>query len=131
VSIDNLAQPATAFDDVAQALGCLYVVHRNTLYHGLVLRHLKTLIPEEIQTAGSYLSAFEGLAGARMRELGDVLDRVARRGDVAGRIVGGANDAFRCQQQWYSRSAREKQATNAASDRDVSEPSSMLGAVLR
>jgi heme oxygenase len=107
VLIDKTAQPAAAFDDVAHALGWLYVVHRNTLYHGLLLRHLKTLIPAEMQIAGSYLSTFEGLAGARMRELGVVLDRAARHRGVAGRIVGGANDAFRCQQSCSLRSDRE------------------------
>jgi heme oxygenase len=102
VSVDNIAQPAAAFDDVAQALGWLYVIHRNTLNHGVLLRQLKILIPGEIQIAGSYLAAFEGLAGARMREFGVVLDRVARRGNVAGRVVAGANEALRRQRQWYS-----------------------------
>jgi hypothetical protein len=60
------------------------------------------LIPGEIQIAGSYLAAFEGLAAVRMRELGVVLDRAARRGNVAGRVVAGANEALRRQRQWYS-----------------------------
>lgn len=101
-SIDNIAQPAGAFDDIAQALGWLYVIQRNTLYHGLVLRQLEMLIPEEIQIAGSYLSASEGVAGARMRELGVVLDRAARRGNGEGRVIAAANEALRRQRQWYS-----------------------------
>jgi len=102
VSIDNIAQPAAAFDDVAQALGWLYVIHRNTLYHGVLLRQLTMLIPTEIQIAGSYLAAFEGLADVRMRELGVVLDRAARRGNIAGRVVAGANEALQRQRHWYS-----------------------------
>jgi heme oxygenase len=102
LSIENIAQPAAAFVDVAQALGWLYVIHRNTLYHSLLLRQLKMLIPEEIQLAGSYLPAFEGLAGVRMRDLGLVLDRAARRDLVTGRIVAAANEGLRCQRQWYS-----------------------------
>jgi len=102
VSIDNIVQPAAEFADVAQALGWLYVIHRNTLYHGLLLRQLKMLIPAEMKIAGSYLAAFEGLAGARMREIGVVLDRAARRRNVAGRVVAGALEALRRQRQWYS-----------------------------
>jgi heme oxygenase len=102
VSIDNTTQPAAAFDDVAQALGWLYAIHRNTFYHGLLLRELTMRIPKEMRIAGSYLAAFEGLAGARMREIGLVLDRAARRGNVAGRVVAGANEALRRQRQWYS-----------------------------
>ena len=102
VSIENVAQSAGAFDDIAQALGWLYVLQRNTLYHGLLLRQLKLLIPEKIQIAGSYLSAFEGVAGVRMRELGVVLDRAARRGNAAGRVIAAANEALRRQRQWYT-----------------------------
>ncbi len=102
VSIDNIAQPAGAFEDIAQALGWLYVIQRNTLYHGLVLRQLRMLSPDKIQVAGSYLSAFEGVAGARMRELGVVLDRAARRGNGAGRVIAAANEALRSQRHWYS-----------------------------
>jgi heme oxygenase len=120
VAIDNIAQPATAFDDVAQALGWLYVIHRNTLYHGLLLRQLKILIPKEIQIAGSYLAAFEGLAGARMREIGVVIDRAARRGNVAGRVVAGANEALRRQRQWYS--VRIAARPETSSDRSDCRP---------
>lgn len=117
VSIDNIAQPAAAFDDVAQALGWLYVIHRNTLYHGLLLRQLKMLIPGEMQIAGSYLAAFEGLAGARMREIGVALDRAVRRDNVASRVVAGANEALRRQRQWYS--VRIAAPPETSSDRSV------------
>jgi hypothetical protein len=60
-------------------------------------------MPETMQLAGSYLSVFEGRAGALMRDLGDALDAAARRTDDVARLVRAANDAFRTQRQWYGR----------------------------
>ena len=96
------ADPVIGFDDPADALGWMYVIQRNTFLHGLLGRHLATKIPCAIRRAGSYLTAHESVAGARMRELGTVLDSVARRTYIADRIVHAANDAFRCQRQWYT-----------------------------
>ena len=90
------------FDDIGQALGWLYVLHRNTLFHGLLSRQLATTIADDVRVAGSYLRTFEGQVGAQMRELGIVLDRAAIRCDVEARIVAGAHEAFRCQQRWYA-----------------------------
>lgn len=90
------------FDSAAEALAWVWVLHRNTLLHGLIYRYLASKLPETMRKAGSYLSAFEGRAGALMRELGDALDEHARRASIAERMVAAARDAFRIQHQWYS-----------------------------
>ncbi len=90
------------FGSAEEALGWAYVIQRNTLLHGLVSRYLADKLPHEIQVGGTYLAAFEGCVGARLGELGIVLDRAARRDSIAQRIVDAANDAFHCQRQWYS-----------------------------
>lgn len=87
--------------DGAEALGWLYVLDRNTLLHGLVLRYLVDLAPEVVHGAGRYLSAFEGRAGRMQRELSDALEAAAARPGTAERIVSAANEAFRAQRQWY------------------------------
>ena len=90
------------YDGMPDALGWLYVVVRNTLVHGLVLRYLARKLPEPIRIASAYLSSTEARAGALLRELGGLLDRVARRPSIAERIVLGASEALRLQRQWYS-----------------------------
>src|SRR5438874_1263930 len=91
-----------AFDSSIDALGWLYVVQRNTLLHGLIYRYLAGKLPASLEHAGSYLATFEGRAGTALRELGDALHAVARRGSIVERIVAAANEAFRVQRQWYS-----------------------------
>jgi len=98
---DTAQLPGRAFDSPAEALGWMWVLHRNTLLHGLIYRYLLGKLPDAMATAGDYLSAFEGRAGALMRELGDALDATARRNVVTQQMVGAATAAFRMQRQWY------------------------------
>lgn len=97
-----LPREAVHFDSPGEALGWLWVLHRNTLVHGLIYRYLCGRLAEPMRKAGAYLSVFEGRAGALMRELGDVLDATANRSSISARIVIAANEAFRLQRQWYS-----------------------------
>ena len=90
------------FDSPAEALTWLWVLHRNTLLHGLIFRYLAGKLPDTTRTAGAYLSAFEGRAGALLRELGEAMERAARRASVVESMVASANEAFRTQHQWYS-----------------------------
>jgi heme oxygenase len=90
------------YESAADALGWMYIVHRNTLVHGLVLRYLARKLPEPIRIASAYLASTEGCAGAMLRELGSRLDATARRASIAERIVAAADDALRLQRQWYS-----------------------------
>ena len=95
------AIPQMSFDGPEEALGWLWVVHRNTLVHGLVRRHLETLLPDTMRDAGAYLAAVEGRAGALMGQLGRLLDAAANRIVSCERIVAAAKHAFRLQHQWY------------------------------
>lgn len=90
------------FHDSAEALGWLWVVHRNTLMHGLIQRYLAGKLPEATRTASSYLTAFEGRAGALMRSLGAAMEISVTRGAHPARMAAAANEAFRTQRHWYS-----------------------------
>lgn len=90
------------FDGVAGALGWLYVVERNTLVHGLIERQLRQRLPA-LKGASSYLVAQSRSTGARLRELGDAMDRCARHLREADKIVQTARVAFRCQHRWFQR----------------------------
>jgi heme oxygenase len=91
-----------AFRSPAQALGWLYVVERNTLLHGLLRRHLVTVMPQAMERAGSYLGAYGDTPGARHRELGEILDQLAKvAADLPQQLVTAANEAFRCQRHWF------------------------------
>jgi heme oxygenase len=107
LGVDASTEPSPAFEDAGQALGWLYVLNRNTLFHGLLTRQLATLIPDDIRVAGSYLRALDGQVGARMRELGIALDRWGSRRTNAARVVEGAHEAFKLQRRWYSTQSRE------------------------
>ena len=90
------------FESPVEALAWLWVLHRNTLLHGLIHRYLLSKMREPAHAARSYLCAFEGRAGALMRELGSTLDDVTRRASLAERAVAAAREALRLQHQWYS-----------------------------
>lgn len=87
--------------DVPEALGWVYAMERNTSLHGVLERHLHDRLPAVMRVAGSYLAVQERSAGARMRDLGHALDRVATRPSIVHRISQGAKAAFRCQRSWY------------------------------
>ncbi len=84
----------------AEALGWMYIVERTTLSHAVLRNHLMVQLPREMKEASAYLSAYAGMAGARWREYGEALDRVAQTPETGDRIVAAANDAFVCQRRW-------------------------------
>ena len=83
-----------------EALGWMYIVERTTLSHAVLRNHLMTQLPREMKEASSYLCAYAGLAGARWRELGDALDRIAQTPAIGDRIVAAANEGFQVQRRW-------------------------------
>ncbi len=89
----------------ADALGWMYVVERNMLLHGVLRRHLESRLPEQLATAGAYLAGNERNAGARLRELGEALDAIARPPVMADRVVAAAHAAFRSQRHWFADAA--------------------------
>jgi heme oxygenase len=92
----------------AEALGWLYVVERGRLLHGILYRHLGTVLPHELDVAGSYLASHAGTTGIRWRELGDVLDSVARSRASVEATIANALAAFCRQRLWFqhARTAR-------------------------
>ncbi len=93
--------PCPAFRSVAHAHGWLYVVERNSLLHGLVLRHLLTLDTCDVKRSSSYLAVYGDTPGARFRELGRAIDRVANAPVIPDQIVAAAGEAYRAQRKWF------------------------------
>lgn len=85
------------FRDHSEALGWMYVLERATLLHDAIRRHLAVRLPTV--RAWSYLSAYDGIAGARWAEFGYVLDQ---QPDGADQIVAAARSAFDCHRQWFT-----------------------------
>jgi heme oxygenase len=116
------------FRTPSQALGWLYVLERNTLLHGLVRRHLATVLPEAMEHASSYLAVTAATPGARHHELGVVLDQFARvAAEIPQQLVAAANEAFRCQRHWYLQ-RRELGACDAGALRSVATAGQFCGA---
>lgn len=96
------------FRGPAHALGWIYVLERNTLLHGLLDRTLRQRMPDQMKLAGSYLGMQARSAGERWRELGEALDKQARRPPSGDAIVAAARSAFRAQRAWYALSYRDE-----------------------
>jgi hypothetical protein len=105
VAREVIPAPVPRIGSIEAALAWMWVVHRNTLLHGLVYRYLWTELPDTMQVAGAYLSVFEGRAGALMRTLGNAVEECSLRGRFR-MIAGAACDAFRHQRHWYSAGVR-------------------------
>jgi heme oxygenase len=89
--------PIRPFVTEPEAFGWLFAVERNTLLHGQLYRHVATWLPELDHL---YLGAYPS-PGARMRELGEALDRACITPLVPDRICAAAREAFRWQHQWF------------------------------
>lgn len=87
------------FRDPAEALGWMYVVERATLLHDAVRRYLEGKLPA---CAYGYLSAYEGVAGARWHELGRVIEEVSRFPTAPEHILTASRSAFACQRDWFA-----------------------------
>jgi heme oxygenase len=71
----------------------------------VIHRHLMTRLPHEMTHASSYLQSAGGLLGARWRQFGEALDRVASHPVVADRVCASANEAFRTYCRWTETAA--------------------------
>ena len=102
-----------AVSNRAEALGWMYVVERSMLLAGLIRRFLATELPTTVALAPRFLDAYEGVAGSRLRVLGDFMTEQANRRLVGSEaIVKAATRAFVVQEHWYARSRRTKAATS-------------------
>ncbi len=89
------------FRTAAEALGWVYVVERNTLLHGLLRRHLATMLPDAMEHASSYLAAYGDSPGEHYRELAPALEEAARQAITPGEIATAAHAAFEAQRLWF------------------------------
>ncbi|HTL32617.1 MAG TPA: biliverdin-producing heme oxygenase [Kofleriaceae bacterium] len=89
---------AISIRTVADALGWMFVLERQTLLAGLVRRQLQQKLGASIPV--EYLGAYGETPGARLRELGTRLGNLAHVHTPAA-IVDAAHTAFRAQRQWY------------------------------
>jgi heme oxygenase len=89
------------FSSAAEALGWKYVLERPTQLHSAIKRNLLGRFPE-MTDALSYLSATDGVAGARWQQLGMILDDVAARLNAAAAIIAAARTAFARMGAWYA-----------------------------
>lgn len=106
------------FRTAAEALGWVYVVERNTLLHGLLRRHLASVLPDPIERASSYLAAYGDNPGEHYRELATALEEAARKAITPGEIVTAAHAAFEAQRLWFGQvSPRRLTAARAESPR--------------
>jgi heme oxygenase len=92
-------QMIAPFAHVAEALGWLYVHERATLAYETVRRELLRQMPD-VESATTYLSAYQGVVGSRFDELGQILDQLASAPAIAERVVVAARDAFRHALSW-------------------------------
>jgi heme oxygenase len=88
------------FGGAAQALGWMYVVERPLLASGVIKSHLSTTLFAEMACASAYLSCYAGHVGSAWRQLGAVLDELARTPVIADRIILAAKEGFRCLRRW-------------------------------
>jgi heme oxygenase len=89
-----------ALTSAPQALGWMFVLERQSLMSGIIVRHLIHELGDVVRGASRYLSAYGEQPGARFRELGELLNAAAQR-HAANTIIAAAHDAFRAQRQWY------------------------------
>jgi heme oxygenase len=100
--------PMAPFASTLEAFGWLYVSERETLIHERVKTRLLQSMPD-LRHATSYLSAYDGVVGARWQELGAVIDRVVRSPRMLDEVIVAAHAAFRCWERW----SRDDRATHA------------------
>jgi heme oxygenase len=98
--IAGLDQRFATFSSPAEALGWMYVVERATLLHGAVRSYLAQHLLD-VNTAWSYLSAYDGVAAARWSDLGNALDVIATTPDVKRQILHAARQGFRALRDWH------------------------------
>jgi heme oxygenase len=92
------------FRGVAEAVGWMYVIERQTLMHGILRRHLATCMPCNTVAATTFLGNYDGVTGERWRELGALIDTIAAPSyAIADRIVQATAEGYVCMRRWSGR----------------------------
>jgi heme oxygenase len=92
-------------DTISAALGWLYVIERQTLWHLIVLRGLARTLPKHVTLASSFLRCYEGCVDEMW---GELLATLACAANVysADDIIAAARVAFRAQRMWQRQHQR-------------------------
>jgi heme oxygenase len=98
--IERMAMAAVHIRTIPEAFGWLFVLERQSLLAGQLLRHLSRTLGTAIKNATTYLAACVDSPGARLRAFGEAAGKCAQSYPPR-MIVAGASDAFRTQRQWY------------------------------
>jgi len=88
------------FDAPAEALGWKYVVERPTQLHSAIKRNVVSRVSDSAN-ALAYLSLYDGIAAARWKQLGVLLESVAQRPGAEQQILDAAKTAFKCMAAWF------------------------------
>lgn len=96
--------PITRFSSEIEAFGWAYAIEHSAAGHAQLRQHFRRWIPAQLASAGAYLLGGERAATARLRELGEALDRYAKDPASATKIVEAARAGFRVQRQWFRNS---------------------------
>lgn len=96
--------PIAKFSSEVEAFGWLYVIEHSAVGHAQLRRHFQRCVPAQLTSAGAYLLGGERGIGARLKELGEALDKYAKDPATATKIVEAARAAFRVQRQWFRQS---------------------------
>lgn len=99
-----------ALREVAEALGWMYVVERQTLAAREILGHLAKRIPTEMEIACAYLGCYGAEVQTRWRELGAAIEAYATTPALANAIATAANDCLLRLHRWVRPSSRESAA---------------------
>lgn len=91
-----LAPPSVpAFDSVAHALGCLYVLEGSTLGARHITRHVDGKLGEAVRGARRYLVGYGDNTGARWKSFGEAVERYcAAHPECEDAVIAGAKATF-------------------------------------
>lgn len=98
--IATLGQRFVTFSSTLEALGWMYVAERAALLHAAVRRYLTLRVPD-LDSATSYLSAYDGVAGDRWSDLGNALEAVAHTPLAEHQLVLAAHQGFLGFCEWF------------------------------
>ncbi len=88
------------FQTPEDGLGWAYLIERSTLFHGILFRHLVSVMLRDVAPASAYLKCYLGAVGESWRSFGDALERVVTTDAGLERLVAAARAAFRAHRLW-------------------------------
>jgi heme oxygenase len=88
------------FETVPEALGWAFVIERNTMFFPSLVATLASALPDEMRTAGSYMSSYTDPGGEMWLSFTEAIDVAVEEPHHANRIVDAARAGFRHLRRW-------------------------------